>query len=296
MTADVRDEGAVVATLASGLGFVEGPVWTTDGRLLVASLNRGHVYDVDLITGGATLLAEPGGGPNCLAQNRFGGPLWITQTAGAIMPSRSDRPTRVGLQRLDPDTGVIEDFPLDGVDSPSDCVVDSAGLVWFTDPPVHDVAAAPPTGALRFFDPSTGTVTTAAEGIAFPNGLAFSANEQHLFVSETSTRQILRFSRSGTALHRDDWTATLPAGHPDGLTVDAEGGLWVAGSDGANLCYIHPDGSVGPQVRFSAGSLVTSVAFVGNHHDVLAITNAKGGRVHTFRPEVADDSRAGAYL
>ena len=38
-------------TLASGLGFTEGPVWTRDHRLLVTSVSRGVVHEIDLARG-----------------------------------------------------------------------------------------------------------------------------------------------------------------------------------------------------------------------------------------------------
>ena len=34
-------------TLAAGIGFTEGPLWTSDGRLLVTSMSRGLIYQFD---------------------------------------------------------------------------------------------------------------------------------------------------------------------------------------------------------------------------------------------------------
>jgi gluconolactonase len=272
--------------LAHALGFVEGPIWTADGRLLVASMNRGRIYAINPAKGGlAVELAETGGGPNCLAQAPDGS-VWITQTAGAVMTSMSELPVRIGLQRLEPTTGAVDQVPLAGVDSPSDCVVDQAGVVWFTDPPVHDVKAAPPTGAVRTYDPETGRVTTVAEGLAFPNGLDFSADEQYLFVAETSRRRVLRFARQNGRLQLTGWVANLPSGYPDGIAVDSVGGVWVAGSLGANLCYFDPDGVLQGEIRFAPGSLVTSVCFFGERLDRLAIANAMGGQVASIRPSI----------
>ena len=62
-------------------------------------------------------------------------------------------------------------------------------------------------------------------------------------------------------------------GSPDGLTVDAEGGVWVALWDGWTVRRYLPDGSVDREIRLPV-SEVTCPAFGGPDLDELYITTA----------------------
>jgi sugar lactone lactonase YvrE len=77
---------------------------------------------------------------------------------------------------------------------------------------------------------------------------------------------------------------------PDGLTVDADGYIWVAvWGGGAVQCY-RPDGRLCQMVKVPAAN-VTSCAFGGPDLDVLYITTAAGpgaaaGALFSCRPGV----------
>ena len=75
------------------------------------------------------------------------------------------------------------------LNSPNDVVVKSDGSIWFTDPPFgilgyyegHVATPELPTNVYRV-DPSTGRATVVIGDIDRPNGLAFSPDEQRLYV------------------------------------------------------------------------------------------------------------------
>ena len=56
--------------VATDLGVVEGPVWTSDGRLLVTSIGHGKIYEIG--SGDPRVVAETGGGPNGMAEGADG--------------------------------------------------------------------------------------------------------------------------------------------------------------------------------------------------------------------------------
>jgi gluconolactonase len=262
-----------VRELVAGIGFTEGPLWTSDGRLLVTSVSRGVVSEVDLGGGGVAGRTETGGGPNGLAEDAHGR-IWVAQNGGVTMPSRSARPVSPGLQEI---SGGVHDVPTAGALGPNDLVAGPDGRIWFTDPGgrLHDGRRAP----VYAHDPATGQTERVADGIAYPNGLAFDATGEHLYVAETRTGAILRYAWDGAALRPAGRFVTLPEGGPDGLAFDADGVLHAAAPEADAVFRFDPDGRSLPPVRFDRPTFPTNLCFAGRESDVLVVTAAKGGRV-----------------
>ncbi|WP_163566685.1 SMP-30/gluconolactonase/LRE family protein [Fodinicola feengrottensis] len=95
---------------------------------------------------------------------------------------------------------------------------------------------------------------------------------------------------------------------PDGIAVDAQGGLWVALWDGGRVIRLDATGHVTAQVSVPA-LRVTSVAFGDEDLRTLYLTTARtglneatlkaypgSGRVHFFHTDVPGLSVAGAAL
>ena len=86
------------------------------------------------------------------------------------------------------------------LNSPNDVVVKSDGSVWFTDPPYgiltdyegHRAEMEQDGCHVYRIDPETGQVAVVADDFDKPNGIAFSPDEQMLYVADTG------------ASHRDD--------------------------------------------------------------------------------------------
>lgn len=257
-------------TLASGLGFTEGPLWTRDGRLLVASVSRGQVHEVDLDGGGVLASVETGGGPNGLAQDRLGG-IWVAQNGARMMPSRSTRPVRPGLQRIDLADGRAQDAGTGPVHAPNDLVEGPDGRIWFTDPS-HDGP-----GALYAHDPVSGDTERLAGGLEYPNGLVVDGDL--LVLAETRSRRLLRFRWEGTSLEPDGVLATLPDGGADGLALGPDGELYAAVPRADRVAVLDPEGRDRASLRFDPPAFPTNLCLAGPARDVLVVTAAKGGRV-----------------
>src|SRR5690606_22899436 len=63
---------------------------------------------------------------------------------------------------------------------------------------------------------------------------------------------------------------------PDGLTVDAEGGVWTALADGGAVWRYSPDGKLDAVIELPART-VTACAFGGADLDELFITTSREG-------------------
>jgi gluconolactonase len=262
--------------LAQGLGFTEGPAALDDRAVLVASINRGHVYRVGLDGSGGELAVETGGGPNGIAVGPDGEVL-IAQNGATAMPSRSTLTAFPSIQRWADKT--VTAVVADGVDAPSDCVVGPDGRLWFTDPSDHSLDGTPAPGRLLSWDAVTGNLQVQRGGLLFPNGLAFDVTGERIYVAETAPGRVTRFRLTAHGCEPDGWSVELPHGKPDGIALDVRGWLWVAGCVGGNVTAFDERGRFRQEISFGTGSMVTSLCFAGPGLDTLVVTAAKGGSV-----------------
>jgi sugar lactone lactonase YvrE len=133
----------------------------------------------------------------------------------------------------------------------------------------------PGGGALYRLDPD-GSVTVVLHGVTISNGLEWSPDGTKAYYVDTPTHEISVFSYSADAgLHERRPFAKVDA-MPDGLTVDAEGGVWVALFDGRAVQRYAPGGELDAEVRVPAGR-VTACTFGGGGLDRLFITSSREG-------------------
>lgn len=146
---------------------------------------------------------------------------------------------------------------------PNDAIVKSDGSVWFSDPDFlfnqrpSDVKELTEQNVYRF-DPRTKQLTAAVRGIGKPNGLTFSPDEKHLYVTDSGGFDILRFPvhADGTVGARAVF-ATLEVRGLDGLAFDPQGRLWCAALDGVHVF----DGSGRDLGTIKLPSKPTAIAF-----------------------------------
>jgi len=265
---------APIRELASGIGFTEGPVWTQRGTLIVVSMSRGLIYEVDPGGAGAHAAAEPGGGPNGLAEDA-NEVLWIAQNGARHRPSSSGREAAPGIQSCV--NGVVTEAASGLFVAPNDCAVGHDSRVWITDPdgPAFESSDAP--GRVWAFDPVSSATEMMIEGLAFPNGLAFRGKE--LYVAETRRRRILRFRVDEGAVSDPEEFVALDNASPDGLAFDAAGSLYIAAPDADCVVVVDVDGEVAEKIDLGSGSFPTNLCFGGDDFCTLYVTAVGGGRV-----------------
>jgi gluconolactonase len=256
-------------TLAAGIGFTEGPLWTSDGALLVTSMSRGLVYRVALDGSAPAVAAETGGGPNGLAEgaDRV---VFVAQNGNATIQSRSPRPVVPGIQALR--GSEVADLA-GGCLAPNDCAMGPDGHLWFTDPP----ARAGGRARVCRLDPATAAVEVLLETDGFPNGLAFDADGT-LVVVDTHRHALVRYRVDERGLVADGLLAEVPGSGPDGIAFDADGRLHVAAFDSEEVLVVGPGGAVEERIPL-AGLRPTNLCFAGPGLATLVVTCASGGRV-----------------
>jgi gluconolactonase len=133
------------------------------------------------------------------------------------------------------------------LNSPNDLVVKRDGTIWFTDPPYGITqpdqgygGAQEQNGCYVYrFVPKTGEIHPVVTDMPRPNGLAFSPDEQRLYVADSS-----QFDWSGGFHHirmydvidgcktaNGQVFAVIEPGQPDGMCVDPAGNLFTSSAD-----------------------------------------------------------------
>ena len=110
--------------------------------------------------------------------------------------------------------------------------------------------------------------------VTISNGLEWSPDGSRAYYNDTPTRQITVFDYDIDAgLTRRRVFAEVD-GFPDGLTVDAQGGVWVAIYDGGKVHRYAPDGVLDEVVEVPARK-VTACCFGGVGLNELFITTSR---------------------
>jgi gluconolactonase len=184
------------------------------------------------------------------------------------------------------------------LNSPNDVVVKRDGSIWFTDPPYGIISdfeghrAESELGRCYVFrfDPGTGALRIVSDFVEEPNGLAFSPDEQVLYISDTSAafrqdgsghHHIVAFDvLAGQDLAQPRVFAVIEPGLSDGFRVDVQG--FVYSSSGDSVQVFHPDGTrIGRiPVPEKVGNLVFG-GVAGNELFICASTSLYRVRLNT---------------
>lgn len=261
--------------IARGIGFTEGPVWLGGGRIAVTSTSRGEIVTLMLDATPDTAVesrVETGGGPNGIA--RFpDGRLAVLQNA--TFRSRSTRPVVSGIQLIADGRVTAVDIPDSA--APNDGAFDRNGALWYTDPGRDDARHLGPR--TRRWDPASGEVSTVADDVAFPNGIAFSPAGDELYLADSHGHRIVRYSVHGDALASPTTFADIPGTEPDGIAFDRAGNLYIAAFGSDEVVVLDPSGAVTQRIPTGEGSRPTNLCFAGESLETLVVTLASGGRV-----------------
>jgi sugar lactone lactonase YvrE len=123
-----------------------------------------------------------------------------------------------------------------------------------------------------------GTVTPVVPDVTISNGLAWSPDGGTAYYVDTPTGRIDAFSYVDGELRDRRPVVLIPAesGGPDGLTVDADGRIWVALWGGSAVHCYTPDGALAERLDLPT-SHVTACTFGGPALDTLYITTSQDG-------------------
>lgn len=202
-------------------------------------------------TGGIAVVAPDGRVTRHLARNapRALKPNGIALEAGGSFLLSELGDETGGVWRLQPD-GTVEPVLLEVEGTPLPPVnfvaPDAEGRLWITistrHQPRHMAARADVADGFIVLVEG-GRARIVADRLGYTNECLVSADGRQLFVNETFARRVTRFRITGDGLAERATIAEFGVGtFPDGLALDAEGGLWVTSIVSNRVIRLAPDG------------------------------------------------------
>ena len=147
-----------------------------------------------------------------------------------------------------------------------------------------------PAGEVLLRVDSDESVVTIDDDLGLSNGLAWTADGRMYSIDTESRRIFVRDYDPATGQTGErDLFAELSHGYPDGMTIDADGFLWVAVWGAGTVLRFSPDGAIVGRVDVPAPN-TSCPAFVGPDLDTLVITTA---REHLSARDLAEHPLSG---
>jgi gluconolactonase len=232
-----RIYSSTVEQICSGLRWAEGPVYFGDGRyLLFSDVPNNRIMRYDETTGQTGVFRSDANFANGMCRDARGRLVVCEHLTRRVTRTEYDGSITV----------LADSFQGKRLNSPNDVVCAADGSIWFTDPPFgiqghwegHKSASELPQNVYRI-DAQTGELGCAVEGLAGPNGLAFSPDGSKLYVVESRAqpwRRVWAFDVAASGAVSNKTLVIDAQGHGalDGIKVDVDGNIWCGwGGNGA---------------------------------------------------------------
>jgi sugar lactone lactonase YvrE len=233
-----------VRTLLTGRGLVESPRWHGD-RLYFSDWSAGEVLAVDL-GGHSEVIAQVESLPLCTA--------WLPDGRLVIVSSPDGR-----LLRREPGGSLVTHADL-GTPGWNDIVVDGRGSAYVNRAGFNPMAGEEFRSGFVFLAAADGSVRQVADDIAFPNGMAVTADNTTLIVADSYRHCLVAFDigADGGLSGRRIW-ADLGAGVPDGICTDAQNAVWYADVPGKRCMRVAEGGAVLQTVDLDRGGFACAL-------------------------------------
>lgn len=255
-------DGDVTMALDAKCELGEGPVWDSLASCLYfVDILRGHVHRFDPATRSS----------RAYHVDRLVGAVALTE-AGDLMLAVHD-----GFARLDLASGRLRMVASVEADRPdlrmNDGACDAAGRFWAGTMALDE---RPGVGTLYRLDPD-GCVHAMVRDVGISNGLDWSDDGHVMYFIDSlaGSVDLFDFDLASGSIHNRRPLVRVPRdqGAPDGMTLDAEGCLWVALWGGGAVHRYAPDGTLDRIVRLPS-AYPTSCAFGGADLADFYITTA----------------------
>jgi sugar lactone lactonase YvrE len=178
----------------------------------------------------------------------------------------------------------------------NDMIVDGKGRAYVGNFGFDRHAGEQPKPAVLVRVDPDGSVHEAADELQFPNGTVITPDGKTMIVGETMAKRLTAFdiAADGTLSNRRLWAET-PNCNPDGICLDAEGGIWVTGAFTHHMVRVLEGGKITHDLDLGPRSAYACMLGAADRRTLYVITNTgsgpaiadkRDGRIETMRVDV----------
>jgi len=251
--------------------LAEGPRWdAATGRLLWVDIEGGELHVLE------------SGEDRAIGLDAMVGVAAPT-SSGAVLVALADRLALVDL--ADESVRTLVRLPHGPALRSNDGACDAAGRFWIG---TMDLDETPGAGALYRYD---GRLQRVLEEVTLSNGIGWTRDDTRMYYIDSPVQRVDIFDFEVASGRIDDRRPFVSIdeseGIPDGLTVDDEGGVWVALYGGSCVHRYDESGHLDAVLEVPALN-VTSCCFGGDDGRSLFVTTAApDGNVYVTQPGVS---------
>lgn len=260
-TSSIVESGTEVKRLATGMKFTEGPVWIpAENKVIFSDIPNSMLMQWSEKDGLKPFRKVEQANGNLLDAK---GLLLSCQHAGRnVIRTEADGSITV----------LTDKYEGKKFNSPNDLAVHSDGSIWFTDPSYGLRGKKGEINGKWVFrlDPKTKNVDVIYQDFDMPNGIAFSPDEQHVYIADSGrVGKIRAFKVDGKTIDKKPvFELDIRC---DGMCLDTEGNIYTTAAGG-----IHIFDKTGKKIGLiEVPEKPANVCFGGKDFDTLYITARK---------------------
>ena len=242
---------AKIEKVADGFKFTEGPVWHKNGYLLFSDIPSNKIHKYTPEEGVSTYIENSGFVGTSIDKEGPGSNGLTFDNSGNLIICQHGARQVVKFDQAGNYIPLARQYGGKRLNSPNDAVVKSNGSIFFTDPPWGlEKLEEDPEKELDFqgvYRLKNGSLELIDSELKRPNGIAFSPEEEYLYVTDTDGDRKLYYrydvDEDGNISNRKlffDASEIKEKGGPDGIKVDKKGNCYFTGPGG--VLVINPKG------------------------------------------------------
>ncbi len=248
--------------LATDYRFTEGPTVDKDGNVYFNDIPNEEILFHDCKTGETKRFRDGSGGANGMMFDPKGRLIACLGRGRRVVHMEKDKMTVLAIRYGD-----------NKLNSPNDVTIDKDGGLYFTDPRYGKQEGRElDFEGVFYVPPGSKQLKRICTAVVKPNGIHLAKDEKVLYVADSRRKLIMAYDVTSPGVVANPRVfANLDLksrGGPDGMTLDAEGNLYVAGQG-----RIWVFDKAGKQLRtHEVPEKPTNCVFAGPKRDTLYVT------------------------
>lgn len=234
------DTSERVQKIAEGFGFLEGPLWSKNGYLLVSDLPANKIYKIAKDIKAEVFIERSGftGIDTAGLPIRYGSNALAYDMQGNILVCQHGNHAIAMITKNGTVKTVVNSYKGKRLNSPDDLAVKRDGTIYFTDPPYgfkngdkDEHKAQEQNGIYKYKNDS---LTLLSTDYRYPNGIALSPDEKYLYVCSYDSKELTRryeVAADGTLKNGKVFSTTIG----DGMKVDSRGNVYLCNWQGVHV-------------------------------------------------------------